>query len=98
MWLPRWRWAPATPLIAWLLASVPPLVKIRSASEQPNNAGDLPAGDVDSLARGQAKGVSAGWVAEPPVHEGQHGLGDGGVDGSGGVVIEVDAVHIRVQR
>ena len=61
------------------------------------HTGNLLAGAVDSLTSGETEGVAAGGVAEEPVHVGQHGLGDGGVDGSGGVVVQVDAVHIRLR-
>jgi hypothetical protein len=39
------------------------------------------------------KGVDGGSVAEFATEKGKHGVEDGGVDGGGGVVIQVDAIH-----
>jgi hypothetical protein len=40
-----------------------------------------------------AKGVDGGSVAKIAGEKGKHGVEDRGVDGSGGVMVEIDAVH-----
>jgi len=60
--------------------------------------GDLFAGGFDGGAGALAKGVDGGGVAKFGREIREHGVEHGGVDGGGGVVIEVDAVHTAMNR
>jgi hypothetical protein len=55
--------------------------------------GDALAGPFDGAAGALAPPVNAGGVAEVLAQEGEHLVEHFGVDGGGGVVVEVDAVH-----
>ena len=59
---------------------------------------DMFAGGFDSGAGTLAEGVDGGCVAELGGEIGKHGVEDGGVNGGGGVVIEVDAGHTAINR
>jgi len=61
-------------------------------------SGDLFAGGFDGGAGTLPKSVNGRGVAEVGGEIGEHGVEDGGVDGGGGVVIEVDAVHTAMNR
>ena len=63
---------------------------LRAGADQ---GGDLFAGGFDGGAGLLAKGVDGGGVAVLAGEIGKHGVEDFGIDGGGGVVIEVDAVH-----
>ena len=53
----------------------------------------LPPGVIHRLLSGHARHVGAGGVAVLLVDIGQHGLGHLGVDGSCGVVVEINVIH-----
>src|SRR5271163_1981203 len=63
-----------------------------------DEGGDLFAGGFDGGAGTLAGGVDGGGVGEFAREIGEHGVEDGGLDGGGGVVIEVDAVHGAIHR
>src|SRR5260370_19009822 len=60
--------------------------------------GNLFASGFDGGAGGLAEGVNGRGVAEVGGEVGKHGVEDRGIDGGGGVVIEVDAVHTAINR
>src|ERR1700719_4737588 len=60
--------------------------------------GDLFARGFDGSAGELAECVDGRCVAEVGGEIGEHGVEDGGVDGRGCVVIEVDAVHTAMNR
>ena len=64
---------------------------LRAGADQ---GGDLFAGGFDGGAGLLAEGVDGGGVAVIAREIGKHGVENFGVDGRGGVVIEVDAVHV----
>ena len=55
--------------------------------------GDLFTGGFDGGAGALSEGVDGRGIAELRGEIGEHGIEDGGVDGGGGVVIEVDVLH-----
>ena len=59
---------------------------------------DLFASGFDGGAGALAERVNGGGVAEVGGKIGKHGVEDGGIDGGGGVVIEVDAGHTTINR
>jgi len=59
-----------------------------------NQKSDLFAGGFYSGAGALAGSVDGGGIAELGGEVGKHGVEDGGFDGRGGVVIEVDAWHV----
>ena len=60
--------------------------------------GNLFASGFDGGAGALAEGVNGRGVAEVGGEVGKHGVEDRGIDGGGGVVIEVDAVHTAINR
>ena len=60
--------------------------------------GHLFAGGFDGGAGALAKGVNRGGIAKVGGEIGEHGVEDGGLDGGGGVVIEVNASHTAINR
>ncbi len=58
-----------------------------------DEGGNLFARGLDGGSGALAEGVDRRGVAEFTREEGKHGVEDGGVDGGGGIEIEVDAVH-----
>ena len=56
-------------------------------------SGDLFAGSFDGGAGALAEGVDGGSVAKIGREIGKHGVEDGRVDGSGGVMVKVDTMH-----
>lgn len=58
-----------------------------------NQCSDLFASGLDRGASALAESVNRGGVAELGREKRKHGVEDGGLDGRGGVVIEVNALH-----
>src|SRR5271154_1795357 len=58
-----------------------------------DQCGDLFAGGFDGGACALAWGMDGGGVSKVGGEVGKHGVEDFGVDGGGGVVIDIDAVH-----
>ena len=56
-------------------------------------SGDLFAGCFDGGASALAESVDGGGVAKISGEKGKHGVEDRGVDGSGGVMVEIDTMH-----
>ena len=86
MWRPSFRRAVAAPIRAWLLASVPPLVKMTSAGVAPQEMRHLQAGPVDGLSAFAPGGVAAAGVAETAGQDFLHGFSHPAVQGRGRVI------------
>ena len=90
-WLPFFLYIAATPLIARLLLSVAPLVKMISFAGRADQGGDLLAGLLDGRLRLPAEGVAAaGRVAELLGEVRQHRLDHARVGPRRRVVVHVD--------
>ncbi len=85
--------ARATPSTAMLSASVPPLVKTTSAGLAWIAHRKLPAGRFQPLFGGLAEMVDAGSVTIHLTETRRQRLQNLGSDGSGGVVVEIEALH-----
>ena len=86
--------ARVTPRIARLSASVPPLVKTISAADGVDQRGHLPARGFQPLLGALAEMVDAGRVTIHLTETRHHRLQNFRSDGCGGVVVEVEMLHL----